>query len=125
MPEEKPHLGDTSPNLWYKLKPLARQMRHEPTAAEDALWQRLRNRKVCDSKFRRQHSIERFIVDFFCEDHRLVIEVDGSIHDYTVEEDAIRQAYLESLGYRVIRFGNDEVFQTIDAVIEQVRGLLR
>jgi very-short-patch-repair endonuclease len=120
MSEEKPPLGDTSPNLWYKLKPLARQMRHEPTPAEDTLWQRLRNRRVCDAKFRRQHSIERFIVDFFCAEHRLIIEVDGSIHDYTVEEDALRQEFLESLGYRVIRFRNEDVFQGIDAVIEEI-----
>ncbi|MEL6308715.1 MAG: DUF559 domain-containing protein [Chloroflexota bacterium] len=85
-----------SADLWAKLKPLAKQMRHAPTPAEDVLWQGLR-RNALGIKFRRQHAIDRFIVDFFAYKIKLVVEVDGSIHEYTAEEDAIRQQYLEEV----------------------------
>ena len=81
----------TPPELWEKLQPLARQKRYEPTPAEDALWQQLRRNQI-GAHFRRQHTIERFIVDFYCAAIKLVVEVDGGIHDYTQEEDAIRGA---------------------------------
>ena len=127
--DEKPSIGDgwqpspttSSPALWAKLKPLARQMRHDPTPAENALWQRLRNRQINNLKFRRQHSIDRFIVDFYCADAQLVIEVDGSVHDYTPEEDAIRQEFLETMGLRVLRFQNDSVLRNIGAVIAAIQ----
>src|SRR5512145_2079431 len=93
-----------SPKLWEKLKPIAREMRHEPTPAEDALWQVVRDHKIKGAKFRRQHSVGPFIVDFYCSKAKLVIEVDGSIHQYTQEEDAVRQEFLESMGLQVIRF---------------------
>jgi very-short-patch-repair endonuclease len=102
------------------LKPLAREMRTVPTAAEDALWQRLRDRRVGGMKFRRQHAIERFIVDFYCSEARLVIEVDGEIHGYTREQDAARQEFLETQDLRVLRFSNADVRQDIDAVVEKI-----
>ncbi len=120
----QPSPAISSPALWEKLKPLARQMRHEPTRAEDALWQRLRNRQIAGHKFRRQHSIDRFIVDFYCADAQLIIEVDGAVHDFTPEEDAIRQEFLESLGLRVIRFTNDQVLDDIAAVLDAIRNAL-
>ncbi len=64
--------------------------------------------------------IERFIVDFFCAESRLVIEVDGAIHQYTVEQDLLRQAFLESLNLRVLRFTNEDVLDYIDAVREKI-----
>ncbi|MCS6918857.1 MAG: rRNA maturation RNAse YbeY, partial [Fimbriimonadales bacterium] len=73
----------TESELWELLKPLARQKRREPTPAEKRLWKYLRNRQLLGFKFRRQHTIERFIVDFYCPEAKLVIEVDGEIHDYT------------------------------------------
>ncbi|MDY0020245.1 MAG: endonuclease domain-containing protein [Anaerolineae bacterium] len=100
-------------DLWEKLKPLARQMCHEPTPAEEMLWQRLRNRGVANIKFRRQHVIERFIVDFYAAEAHLVVEIDGPIHEYTQEEDALRQEYLESLNLHVIRFTNEQVYMTL------------
>jgi very-short-patch-repair endonuclease len=118
------HTYTTTP-LWDALKPLARQMRHEPTVAEDVLWKRIRNRQIVNSKFRRQHPIDRFIVDFYCAEAHLVIEVDGSIHDYTPDEDALRQAYIESLGLRVLRFTNGEVLQQTDGVIERIAEVLQ
>ncbi len=112
------------PELWEKLKPLAQQMRHEPTPAEEQLWAALRNRQVAGAKFRRQHVIDRFILDFFCPEAWLVVEVDGPIHDYTVEEDAIRQAFLEAQGLRVLRFRNEDVMQRLPQVLEQVTAAL-
>lgn len=61
--------------------------------------------------------IERFIVDFYCAKSRLLVEVDGPIHDYTPEEDALRQEFLEALGFRMLRFTNDMVFQQMEAVL--------
>jgi very-short-patch-repair endonuclease len=110
---------------WDKLKPLAQQMRHKPTPAENLLWQRLRNRQVGGVKFRRQHAIERFIVDFYAAREFLAIEVDGEIHCYTPEEDAIRQRFLEDMGIRVLRFSNQEVIDDIDGVIEQIAAVLK
>lgn len=110
----------TSPALWEKLKPLARQMRHKPTPAEQVLWQHLRNRAVLDYKFRRQYSIDRFVVDFVCIEAALIIEVDGEIHQYTADEDSIRQEFLESLGFRVLRFSNEQVLREIDEVLRQI-----
>lgn len=109
-----------SPKLWEKLRPLARQMRCEPTVAENVLWQKLRNRNLNGVKFRRQHAIDRFIVDFYCDEFKLIIEVDGEVHQYTLEEDMLRQEYLESLGLRVLRFTNEQVLENILAVLDQI-----
>ena len=106
-----------TPELWEKLKPIARQMRRDPTPAEDQLWQRLRNRAL-GVKFRRQHPIDRFVVDFFCDEARLIVEVDGGIHQYTGEEDALRQEFLESYGFHVLRFSNEEVLGGMTRVLE-------
>src|SRR5260221_2218105 len=117
-------LHQALPKLWEKLKPLARQMRSEPTPAEVALWERLRGRKVAGCKFRRQHAIGKFIVDFYCLEKQLVVEVDGPIHEYTQEEDAVRQEFLESLGLKVVRVSNDEVFGGMEGGIGGIVGKL-
>ena len=106
-----------SPELWQKLKPLAHQMRREPTAAEAKLWQRVRKEQIRGVKFRRQFAIERFITDFCSLQVRLIIEVDGPIHQYQQEQDAIRQRCLEEAGITVLRFTNLEVFNNIDGVL--------
>lgn len=110
-------------HLWRILMPLASQMRQQPTPAEDRIWQYLR-RKQLGHKFRRQHGIERFIVDFFAPDAMLVVEIDGEIHQYTPQEDAIRQAFLESQGLRVLRFSNEQVFEDTDAVVQHIQDAL-
>lgn len=116
----------TDSDFWQEaLKPLSRQMRKAPTPAEKALWQRLRRHGVSGYKFRRQHPVGKFIVDFYCADVQLAIEIDGSIHDYTQEEDALRQHFIEGQGIRVIRFSNGEVLQHIDAVIERIGEMLQ
>ncbi|HJS17339.1 MAG TPA: endonuclease domain-containing protein [Anaerolineales bacterium] len=99
----------------------AREMRHPQTPAEATLWRALRNRSL-KYKFRRQHPIENFIIDFYCAQVKLCIEVDGATHlePSQVEYDAVRTAYLEDLGYQVIRFTNDEVRYNLNAVVEKI-----
>ncbi|MBM2815294.1 MAG: methylase [Ignavibacteria bacterium] len=115
----------TEPKLWYKIKPLARQNRKEQTNAEKLLWNELRNNKLESYKIRRQHSIDRFIVDFYNHDTKLIIEIDGDIHQYTKEEDQLRQEFLEGLGFKVIRFRNEEVFGDINKVLSSIREALK
>jgi very-short-patch-repair endonuclease len=109
------------PYLWEKLKSLARQKRHEPTPAEDQLWEYLRNRQIMGVKFRRQHGIGKFVVDFYSAEAHLVVEADGPIHQYTAEEDSIRQQFLEGLGFKVLRFTNQEITGSPKHVIEQIK----
>jgi len=99
-------------------------MRGQPTGAERALWEHLRNRQMCGAKFRRQAVIENYIVDFFCPEAGLIIEVDGPIHDRMQDEDASRQRCLEDLGLRVIRFSNDVVLTDLDRVLDAIRQAL-
>ncbi|MBN1137749.1 MAG: DUF559 domain-containing protein [Anaerolineae bacterium] len=104
-------------------KPLivrARQLRHPQTPAEGVLWARLRDRRLGGYKFRRQHPVGRFIVDFFCDACHLVVEIDGDSHLDQVEYDAERTAWLEAQGYRVIRFTNREVQRQTAAVLEVI-----
>ena len=123
--DEQPRRARSSPELWAKLKPLAKQMRHKSTPAEDMLWQKLRRKALCGKKFRRQHAIDRFIVDFYCASANLVVEVDGDIHQYTVAEDAIRQQFLEDIhDLTVLRFTNGDVSQNIQGVLERIAEYL-
>ncbi|WP_066834235.1 methionine synthase [Rufibacter ruber] len=116
----------TSPaEKWKVLKEFAQHNRQEPTKAEDVLWQALRNRKLEGFKFRRQHTIEEFIADFACLNPRVVVEVDGEIHEQQQEYDALRTDYLNSLGFRVIRFTNEEVLTQIPQVLEKIRKELQ
>jgi very-short-patch-repair endonuclease len=110
----------TSPSFWEKLKPKARQMRQKPTEAEKHLWTYLRNGRLKKYKFRRQHSLDQFIVDFYCEEANLVIEVDGPIHMHQVEKDTVRQEYLENHEYKVLRFSNETVIHNIGIVIDEI-----
>lgn len=80
------------------------------------LWQVLRNRRLCGLKFRRQHSIGSYIVDFACIEQHLVVEIDGGYHEAVFKEDQLRQQYLESHGWSVIRFEDKDVLENVDAV---------
>lgn len=96
-------------------------MRRQPTPAEALLWQELRAGKLEGLKFRRQHALGRFIVDFYCVRAALVVEVDGPVHEDQVEADAERDAHLESLGLIVIRFSNHEVMTMMDSVRARIK----
>ena len=98
----------------------ARRLRRDASDAERQLWFRLRDRRLEDRKFSRQKPIGPYIVDFVCREADLIVEVDGGQHADRVVEDAARTAYLESLGYRVIRFWNDEVLSNTDGVLEMI-----
>ncbi len=102
----------------------ARQMRCAPTRAEAVLWEVLRERKLCGVRFRRQHAIDRFILDFYSTAHKLAIEVDGDIHDQQQEQDAIRTQHLAARGIRVIRFRNEEVLKELPRVLISIREVL-
>lgn len=100
----------------------ARRLRREQTDAERRLWNYLRARRLGGYKFRRQHTIDRYIVDFYCDDARLVIEVDGGNHNEPRQKDYDRQRTmtLEKLGLRVLRFWNDEVLLYTEQVLETI-----
>ena len=107
------------------MRPVVREARHQPTPAEDSLWQALRRRRLGGFKFRRQHAIERYVVDFYCANARLVIEVDGPIHDFSKEDDATRQQHLEELNLRVLRFRNDDVLTRLEEVLGRIEEALK
>ncbi len=110
----------TGGNNSHLLLEKAKEMRANPTQAESALWQQLRNKNL-ESKFRQQHLIGDYIVDFVCLSKKLIIEVDGKIHESQVEEDAKRTEILENDGYKVIRFTNEEVLGDIEGVLERIK----
>ena len=115
----------TGGNNAYRLIEEAKRMRKEPTDAEAALWELLRDKKLGD-KFRRQHLIDDFIVDFVCLSKNLVIEVDGGYHnDPTQKEyDQQRTLYLNEKGFKVIRFTNEEVLGNTEAVLTKIKDIL-
>jgi very-short-patch-repair endonuclease len=92
----------------------SRALRHGATDAERKLWQVLRSRQLSGFNFRKQVEIDGYIVDFLCPERRLIIEVDGGQH--TLQRDALRTAYLESQGFTIIRFWNNDVLQNLDGV---------
>ena len=101
----------------------ARAMRAEPTLAERKLWWHLRHRLALPtSHFRRQVHLGRYIVDFASHSLKIVIEIDGGQHATQHKQDAIRTRFLESEGYRVLRFWNNEVLGNIDGVLEVIQS---
>ena len=95
-------------------------LRKLSTPAEQLLWQNIRNRNMKGLKFRRQHAIGRFVVDYYCHELKLIIEIDGDIHKQKVSRDEYREQILCDLGYRIIRFSNEDVIKSIDIVLEKV-----
>ncbi|HOA24696.1 MAG TPA: endonuclease domain-containing protein [Aggregatilineales bacterium] len=116
MDEHKKWPGKLShPHSYQQLREIARDLRSNQIPAERHLWKHLSQRQRLGFKFRRQHVIDRFIVDFYCAESALVIELDGGIHCLTEERDAARQEYLESLGLTVLRFYQRGCVQAIGA----------
>ena len=98
----------------------ARELRHPQTPPEAALWSRIRSGQVAGLKFRRQHPLGRFIVDFCCPARRLVVELDGDSHADQAAYDANRTTWLTARGYGVVRFTNREVEQNLGGVLEAI-----
>jgi very-short-patch-repair endonuclease len=101
----------------------ARKLRREATDAERVFWSRVRNEQLAGAKFRRQHPIGPYIVDFVCLEHRLVVEIDGSQHDEPAQRqhDEKRTAWLNSEGYAVQRYWAWDVMSDVDHIIWEIR----
>lgn len=100
----------------------ARTMRHGGTDAEGRLWQALRARQLQGAKFRRQVPLGDYVADFLCFEARLIVEVDGGQH--SLERDGARTAWLESQGFRVVRFWNNEVLGNLEGVLRMIAAEL-
>jgi very-short-patch-repair endonuclease len=109
------------------LKIRRRELRNNPTAAEYVLWQHLKGRQVLGRKFRRQHSISRYIVDFYCAECDLAVELDGAPHfqELNAASESERTEFLQSVGLEILRFENRVVFENIEAVLETIREAIR
>ena len=113
------------PALRARMVEVARDFRKEPTPSEALLWRALRGHRLAGFKFRRQQPIGPFVVDFYCPTARLIVEVDGPIHEYQRAADAARQTLLESLGLRFLRVSAAHVDQHIDTVLAAIAAALR
>jgi very-short-patch-repair endonuclease len=103
----------------------ARHLRRSATIAEIRLWSRLRRKQLEGFRFRRQHPLGSYIVDFFCPETRLIIEVDGGQHGEENAHDAARTEWLEASGYRVVRFWNNDVLSNTEGVLVAILEALR
>ena len=114
-------------NFFYGAPPeifrISKELRNNTTEAEKELWKHLKSKQIKGYHFRRQHPIHRFIADFFCYKCKLVIELDGRIHnEITVKErDIEREKIIKEFGIKVIRFSNEQVFNEIDKVLYQIQ----
>ena len=104
---------------------LARQMRVNSTVQEQKLWQQLSGKRLQGLKFRRQFPIDRYIVDFYYHPCRLIIEIDGSVHNHTKEFDQNRERYLKARGYQIIRFSNQQVDMAIEQVVQTIVNTIK
>ena len=108
-------------------KTFRKELRKSATAAEAVLWKHLQRRQLLGKKFRRQHSIGRYIVDFYCPESRVIVELDGAGHysitmeNYEVE----RTKYLEGLGLKIVRFENKDLLENLEEVLETIKENLR
>jgi len=125
LPQDKVFTADKKQYSKLNLKDRARGMRHEATPAEDLLWQRLRGNQL-GVKFRRQHSIDRYIADFVCLSHKLIVELDGAGHAEPdqADYDRGRSGLLAELGYRVLRFSNEQTLNETEAVLTAIKANL-
>ncbi len=105
-----------------ELSEFRRELRRNLTPAEAFLWKHLKGKQLLRRRFTKQHSIGGFIVDFYCASEKLIIELDGEIHMNSVSEeyDEKRTAYLEQLGFKVIRFENKMVFDVLSSVLNEI-----
>jgi very-short-patch-repair endonuclease len=124
MKEEKNYNDNLHKGAIGKLYQYGRELRQSATNAEKVLWEYLRNRKLNGLKFRRQHPIDKFIADFYCHERKLIIELDGSVHDdkMNAQYDEARSYELKGSGIKVIRFRNNEVENNISFVLNRISG---
>ena len=103
-----------------EIEEAARRLRRNMTPAEQKLWEALKGRQVAGLKFRCQHPVGPFVLDFYCPTRKLVVELDGGIHELQENRDQARTDQLADYGYRVIRFRNEEVFNDLDSVLQRI-----
>ncbi len=118
------HTRTHKPLLSAKSLTNSRKLRREMTDAEQAIWKHLRGRRFADLKFRRQFPIGPYIADFCCVERKLVVELDGGQHVNDQVYDDEREEFIETQGYRVVRFWNDVVLRETDSVIAQILAML-
>lgn len=118
------------PNMFYGASNIifenAKRLRNNVTEAENLLWQVISNKQL-GVKFRRQHPISCFIADFYCHEVKLIIELDGSIHDLpeVSNNDIERQRIIEQFGIKIIRFKNTELYNNLDSVLEKIKETIQ
>jgi len=105
------------------LRPLRHDLRAALTPAEARLWKHLQNRQLAGRKFRRQHSVGPYVLDFYCPRERLAVELDGAAHDHeqAAARDEARTRYIESLGIKVMRFENRDVMENLEGVLQAIK----
>ncbi len=101
------------------------EFRDNPTPAEAALWDIVKNKQINGYKFRRQHKVGQFVVDFYCHKAELVIEVDGAVHNEKKAEDIVRADWLMTLGLQIVRFRNEDVLANPIMVKEKLLEILK
>jgi very-short-patch-repair endonuclease len=98
----------------------AKELRREMTPAEKILWKHLKANRLNGLHFRRQQIVHGYFADFYCHQHELIVEVDGGIHEFQQDYDAKREGYLMTLGFRIIRFTNEEVTKDLKGVLQKI-----
>jgi very-short-patch-repair endonuclease len=118
--------------LYSEIKELTKKLRNNATPSEQILWQHIRNRKICNARFNRQYPLfydrknymhHFFIADFYCHEHKIVIELDGKIHEQQKEYDAFREEIIRTLNLRVFRIKNEDL-SDINNVIENIKTFI-
>ena len=109
------------------LKDFRKELRNNLTPAEAYFWNELKGKKLEGRKFRRQHSINNFIVDFYCASDKLIVELDGEVHlnPLAEEKDRKRDEILEGMGFKVLRFENKMVFENLEFVLNEIKDNFR
>ncbi|NLO07083.1 MAG: endonuclease domain-containing protein [candidate division WS1 bacterium] len=107
----------------HKVK-FAREQRREATRSEERLWQELRGKRL-GVRFRRQHPIGKFVIDFFCNERRLAVEIDGPVHEKQQGYDRYRDEWLAEQGIRVLRIPDEDVTENISGVLDRIREALK
>jgi very-short-patch-repair endonuclease len=119
MPKDSSRIRGTT----QEIEQAARRLRQALTPAEVKLWNALRCRQLAGLRFRCQHPVGQFILDFYCPTCKLVVEVDGKIHEQQTEYDQARIDYLQAYGYRILRFSNQQVFTDLEAVLDEIKAV--
>lgn len=120
---EKAVINSSNKFMYSMLEVKAKEMRKNPTTSEKTIWDHLNSKKL-GYKFRQQHVVDKFIVDFLCVRQKLAIEIDGKIHDGQIERDKERDIILNNLGINILRFTNDVVINNIDYVVDVIKQKL-